>query len=156
MNAAAVTFRAMCAGDVVQLDLQPSQHDYLGMTRPAHGLEDGEDLVAGGPAWTALAADGRILCCAGFRYLWPPSEGFSGHAVAWALLARDIGPAHFAVTHFARRTIAESPIGRIEAIVRADVAAEPAWARLVGFRRRALLRKWGPEGKAHILFERIK
>lgn len=151
-----VTFRAMCAGDVVRLELQPSQHDYLGMTRPAHGLEDGEELVGGGPAWTAVAADGRILCCAGFRYLWPPTNMFTGHAVAWALLARDLGPDHLAVTLFARRQIEESPIGRIEAIVRAGVSAEPVWARLVGLRRRALLRKWGPEGKTHLLFERIR
>lgn len=147
----AVTFRAMCAGDVVALALQPSQHVCLGVTRPVHSLEDGAELVEGGPAWTAVASDGRILCCAGFKILWPDR-----HAVAWALLAAGLGSAHVAITRFARDRIAQSPLPRIEAIVRAGVVAEPKWARLVGLRRRALLRKWGPEGRAHILFERIR
>lgn len=151
-----VTFRPMLAGDVVQLVLQPSQHICLGVTRAVHSIEDGEELVAGGPAWTATGGDGRVLCCAGFTELWPATERTGGHAVAWALLAAGLGAAHVAITRFARERIAESPYSRIEAIVRADVSAEPAWARQVGLRRRALLRKWGPEGKMHLLFERVR
>jgi hypothetical protein len=154
--AAAVTFRAMIAEDVVELALQPSQHVCLGVTRAVHSIEDGEELVEGGPAWTAVARDGRILCCAGFRILWAANEATGGHGVAWALLAADLGPAQVAITRFARARIAESPLDRIEAIVRAGVVAEPQWARLVGLRRRALLRKWGPEGKTHLLFERVR
>ncbi|MEA3053560.1 MAG: hypothetical protein QOG72_2463 [Sphingomonadales bacterium] len=150
-----VTFRPMCAGDVVQLALQPSQHVCLGVTRAVHSIEEGEELVAGGPAWTAVGGDGRILCCAGFTLLWPANGLTGGHAVAWALLAADLGAAQLAITRFARRRIEESRFDRIEAIVRAGIVAEPKWARLVGLRRRALLRKWGPEGKTHLLFERV-
>jgi len=152
---AAVTFRDMLAGDVVQLALQPSQHAYLGITRAVHGIEDGEELVAGGPAWTAIAADGRILACFGAKFLWPPKGDFTGHAVLWALLAAGLGFAQVALSRFIAERIAGSDIARLEAIVRADVAAEPRWAAAVGMKRRAVLRRWGPEGADHILFERI-
>jgi hypothetical protein len=151
-----VRIREFLAGDVVQLVLQPSQHRFLGVTRPVHSIEDGFELEAGGPAWTAIAPDGRILACYGFTYLWQPTELAGGHAVAWALLAEDLGRAHVAITRFARDTIAASPIDRIEAIVRADVAADCRWAEMVGFNLVATLRNWGPEGKTHLLFERIR
>lgn len=150
-----VAFRPFLAGDIVQLALQPSQHVTLGMTRPVHGLEDGIDLAASGPAWTAIGG-GRILCCAGFQFLWPPREGFGGHAVAWAMLACGLGGAHLAITRFARGRIEDSSIPRIEAVVRADVSAECKWARLVGLNFRAQLLRWGPDGETHLLFDRIK
>jgi len=150
-----VSFREMLAGDVVQLVLQRSQHVTLGLARPVLSYEDGEELAEGGPAWSALGADGRMLACFGARYLWPPAGVFTGHAVAWALLAEGIGAAHLAISRFCAARIAESPIARIEAIVRADVAAEACWARLIGLRRRALLRRWGPQGAPHLLYERV-
>jgi hypothetical protein len=151
--------RPMAAGDVVQLALQPSQHKCLGMTRVAHSIEDGQELVAGGPAWTAIGRHhdgtwGRILCCAGFTILWPANEKTRGHAMAWAMLAEGLGAAHLAVTRFAQRRIAEAPYSRLEAIVR-DVEAEKAWAWYCGFRNPILLRAWGPEGEDHLLYERI-
>jgi hypothetical protein len=151
-----IVIRPFLAGDVVQLVLQPSQHRFLGVTRPVHSIEDGAELAAGGPAWTAIDPKGRILACYGFTFLWPPSGLTGGHAVAWALLAEDLGRAHVAITRFAQRTIADSPIERIEAIVRADVAADCRWAEMVGFELAATLRCWGPEGKTHLLFERVR
>jgi hypothetical protein len=151
-----VRIRGFLAGDVVQLVLQPSQHEFLGLTRAVHSIEDGQELAAGGPAWTVIGPEGRILACYGFTYLWPPSALTGGHAVAWAMLAPDLGRAHFAITRFARDTIAASPIDRIEAIVRADVAADCRWAEMVGFEMVAILRAWGPEKKTHLLFERIR
>lgn len=152
---AEVVIREMLAGDLVQLALQPSQHVTLGISKPVHSLEDGEEMVAAGPAWSAIAG-GRVLCCYGFAMVWPAGPGTGGHALAWALLAEDVGAAHLAITRFARATIAESPITRIEAIVRADVDAEVNWARMVGLNQVAELRAWGPDGKTHLLFERIR
>lgn len=153
-----VSFRGMLAGDVVQLALQPSQHVFLGVHRPVHSIEEGREMVAMGPAWTAVGSDGRILCCAGFGELFAPGPATGGHAVAWALLAAGLGPAHLAITRFARRQFAESPYSRIEAIVQAgpDHEKEGAWARRVGMKFAAWLPKWGPEGKLHVLYERIK
>jgi hypothetical protein len=146
-----VVFRDFLPADVVALALQPSQHVCLGVTRAVHSIEDGEELAEGGEAWTAAAPDGRILCCAGFKHLWP-----GRHAIAWAMLGVGLGPAHLAVTRFARDRIAESPLSRIEAIVRASVAAECKWAKAVGLRLRADLPQWGPDGETHLLFDRIR
>lgn len=168
----AVLFRPFLAGDVVQLALQPSQHVTLGLTRPVRDIEDGRELEAGGPAWTAIgmqgANRGRVLCCAGFTELFPaaplvagPSNptgagGTGGHAVAWALLAEGLGAAHLAVTRFARQQFDASAYSRIEAVVRASVAAECKWPRLIGMSLAATLRRWGPQGETHLLFEHIK
>lgn len=147
--------RSFLAGDVVQLDLQPSQHMTLGILKPIHTVEDGRELEQAGPAWTAIGDNGRILCCYGFAFLHPATDSFGGHALAWAMLAGGIGAAHVAITRFARETLASSPITRIEALVRADVEAECRWAEMVGFDHVATLRAWGPEGRTHRLYERI-
>ena len=152
---AAVFFRPFMAGDAVQLALQPSQHVALGMMRPFRDIEDGRELEAGGPAWTAIAG-GRIVCCAGFSEIFPASEKSGGHAVAWALLAGGIGAAHLAVTRFARRQFEESSYSRIEAIVRAAIAGECKWPKLIGMQFAATLRNYGPEAETHLLFERVK
>jgi hypothetical protein len=151
-----VSFRPFLAGDVVQLALQPSQHVTLGISKPVHTVEDGRELEALGPAWTAVDEEGRILACYGFGYQWPPSEKTGGHALAWAMLAEGLGAAHVAITRFARRTLETSPIERIEAIVRAGVEAEWRWAEMVGFTRVAELRCWGPEAETHLLYERVR
>lgn len=148
--------RAFLAGDLVQLDLQPSQHMTLGVLKAVHSIEDGEELEAAGPAWTVIGDDGRILCCYGFAFLHPPSDKTGGHALAWALLTSGLGAAHIAITRFARETLASSPIDRIEALIRADVEAEIKWAELVGFVRVATLRSWGPQGDTHLLYERVR
>lgn len=151
-----VSIRPFLAGDVVQLDLQPSQHMTLGINKPVQSLDDGRELEQQGPAWTAVGADGRILCCYGFAFLFPPADGFGGHALAWALLATGVGSAHVAITRFARETIANSQIDRIEAVVRGEVVAEWRWAEMVGLQLAASLRSWGPEGKTHRLYERVR
>jgi hypothetical protein len=151
-----VGIRPFLAGDVVQLTLQPSQHVTLGISKAVHSLEDGRELEALGPAWTAIADGGRILACYGFGYQWPPSEKTGGHALAWALLAPGLGAAHVAITRFARETLRTSSIERVEAIVREGVEAEVRWAEMVGFTRVATLRAWGPEAETHILYERVR
>lgn len=152
-----VRIREMLAGDAVQLVLQPSQHVTLGLVRPVMSIEDGRDLLGGFEAWTAYDSEtGRILALAGLAMLWPPSEQSGGHALAWALLSTDIGRAHVALTRFLKGRIEASGCDRIEAIVRADVAADCRWAAMVGMEQAHVLRSWGPEGKTHLLFERIR
>jgi hypothetical protein len=151
----AVQIRGFLAGDAVQLVLQPSQHVALGLKHAIHSIDDGRELEAAGPAWTATGG-GRILCCYGFAEVAPAGPRTGGHALAWALLAANLGAAHVAITRFARATLADSPISRIEAIVRAGVEAERKWAEMVGFELAATLRCWGPEGETHLLFERVR
>lgn len=151
-----VRFRPLLAGDVVQLALQPSQHVTLGIYAPVHDVEHGRELEAGGPAYTAIAPDGRILCCAGLTELWPAGPKNGGHALAWGMLAEGLGSAHLAITRFGRRLFETSSYTRIEAIVRAHVKAEVTWARLLGLKQSAVLEAWGPDGETHLLFDRIR
>lgn len=157
-NIASVAFRPMLAGDAINICVQPSQHVCLGVNRPILSLEDGEEMASGGPAWTAIDAfDGRILCVGGFKELWPPNPPLTdGHAIAWAILAANIGAAHHAITAYSRQRVAETTYSRLEVIVRMDVPAERRWARLLGFGNPRVLRKWGPEGAPHMLLERIR
>jgi hypothetical protein len=148
---AELEFRPMLAGDAVLLDLQPSQHHELGLYHPAYSLEEGEELAENGDAWTACRGS-RIITIAGFRDLF----GNGRHAVVWASHARDLGRDYLPITRFARKQIAESRFARLEAIV--DAADERAltWAGLVGLTAVHALRGYGPQGKDHILFERVK
>ena len=148
---APLEFRPMLAGDAVLLDLQPSQHYELGLYHPAYTLEEGEELAENGDAWTAHRGS-RIITIAGFRDLF----GNGRHAVVWASHATDLGRDYLPITRFARQQIAESRFQRLEAIV--DAADERAltWANLVGLTAVHALRGYGPQGKDHILFERVK
>jgi hypothetical protein len=146
-----LSFRPMLPGDVVLLSLQPSQHFELGLEHKSYTFEEGEDLAANGDAWTAYRGD-RIVASAGFRELFKRG---SGHAVVWAALATNIGSDHLPVTRFARKAIAEAPYRRLEAIVDAADVKAVGWAKLVGLTAVHELRGYGPEGKTHILFERV-
>lgn len=145
-----IAIAPMIAADAVEIQRQASQRVQLGIERDM-SLEEAEALADGaGEAWTIRQGD-RIVACVGLR------ETFIGRqAVAWAILAEGIGAAHLAVTRFAKRRIASSPLRRIEAIVRADVPAECAWARLVGLQAAHVLRCFGAQSETHVLFERIR
>lgn len=149
--AAPLAFRPMVASDAVLLDLQPSQHFEFGIEHKAYTLEEGEDLAGSGMAWTAHRGS-RIVAIAGFRELFKPG---SGHAVAWASLSAEIGDDHLRVSRFAKRQISAGWFRRLEAIV--DAANERAvrWARFVGLNMVHELKGYGPEGKTHLLFERV-
>lgn len=144
-----IGFRPMLAGDLIQLKLQPSQHFELGLEEEELDMPRARDLAANGPAWTAH--DGaRILCCAGFRETFPGVQ-----AVAWAMLATGIGPAHLAITRYAAARFAEAPYRRIEAIVESWNRPARRWARLIGLEEAHVLRAFGADSRDHILMERI-
>lgn len=141
--------RPMLAGDAVLLELQPSQHFELGIEHKRFTLEEGADLADNGLAWTAHRGS-TIVAIAGFRKLFP------GHAIAWAALSEDLGRDHLPISRFARQQVASAPFRRIEAIVDTDNDRACAWASLVGLEPAHTLRNYGPEGRTHILFERIQ
>lgn len=147
-----VDFAPMRADDALTIQRQASQLVQLGLERQM-SREEAEALAAD-EAWTASTADGRIVACIGLKETFPGVQ-----AVAWAIFAEGIGGAHLAITRFARaRIVARSRpdgLARIEAIVRASVPAECAWARLVGLTPAHLLRKFGAASEDHVLYERI-
>jgi hypothetical protein len=148
---APLEFRPMLAGDAVLLSLQPSQHFEFGLEHKSYTLEEGAELADNGMAWTAHRGS-TIVAIAGFRELFKPG---SGHAVAWASLSDDMGADHLRITRFARRQVRAGWFRRIEAIVDASNQRAVAWAKVVGLNQALELRGYGPEGKTHILFERV-
>lgn len=144
-----VTFRAMVAEDVLAIDVQSSQQ--IGFSGPVKDIDHGRALVAAGPAWSAIGADGAVLVCAGISEIFPGLQG-----VAWSLVGARIGRAHVAITRFARATIANSPLRRIEAIVRADQHKGREWAKAVGLELNTVMMAWGPDSSPHFLFERVR
>lgn len=144
-----VTFEPMIPVDAIDIQRQPSQRVQLGLVRDmTYG--EASDLANGGEAWTAWR-DGVPIACFGLRETFPGVQ-----AVAWAILADGLAGAHLAVTRFARARILASPLVRIEAIVKADVPAECAWAKCVGLTVAHILRRFGAASEDHVLFERIR
>lgn len=124
----------------------------MGLSEDPASILEGEALAAAGPAWTAIGADGTVLCCAGFTESAPGLQ-----AAAWAVLAPELGRAHVAITRFARWQIATSPILRIDAFV-ARRPRELAWARLCGLKEWARLGPWacGDTMEDIVLFSRFR
>lgn len=145
-----VAIAAMRPTDMLAIQRQSSQLVQLGIERDV--TMDEAEAVADGPgeAWTARW-HGRIVACLGLRETFPGAQ-----AVAWAILAEGVGPAHLAITRFARARIAASGLRRIEAIVREAVPAEVAWAGLVGLKPAHVMRCFGARSETHILCERIR
>lgn len=145
-----VQIAAMVPTDMLVIQRQASQLVQLGIERHVT-LDEAEAIATGdGEAWTARY-QGRIVACLGLRETFPGRQ-----AVAWAVLAEGVGPAHLAITRFARERVRLSRLARIEAIVRQAVPAEAAWAQLVGIRPVHLMRAFGASSEPHILCERIR
>lgn len=149
-----IQIRALEPIDVVALDLQESQVGQLGAFEPVRDIKHGVELQALGPAWSALDAEGNVLCCAGFGTVFPRQQ-----AIAWALFGARFAAsfrAQAAVLRFMRQRVADVDFPRLEAIARADRPSECGWLEAIGFEARTLLRKWGPLGQDHIFYERVK
>lgn len=159
------------------IELQDSQRSQYGMDPLALGVDEAQLYADQRNAWMALRGD-RVVAILGINETF---EGVQG--VAFALLGRDLGRDHVAVTRFARDVvIGQSKLQRIEAIVRApDLwaiedapehlrARKPAhmlelalqrptpeirWALAVGLEPAAVLRKFGFAGETHMLMEKI-
>lgn len=152
-----VEIRPFRARDAIELALQPSQWIEAGIECRAMDEAQALALEQSGPAWSAIGDDGRVLVCAGFGTMYFDSDCRPAHGVAWAMLTTGIGAAHVAITRHARRMIAQSPLRRIEAIVKADDEGDACrWARMVGLEMACVLRGYGADGTTHFLFERVR
>lgn len=152
-----VAFRPFLAEDAIALTLQPSQWIEAGIECCAIDESQARAMEVAGPAWSAIAPDGRVLCCAGIGTMYHDAAGEPAHGVAWAMLSTGIGAAHVAITRYARARISEARHRRIEAIVKADDDGEACrWARMVGLTLGHVLRGYGADGATHFLFERVR
>lgn len=134
--------RPLQPADVLLVDLQRHQ----ALEPGGVDLDYGYRVANGGWAWTAERA-GKVIGCAGLLEVWPTT------ALAWALFADNIGPAMVAMTRQARRTLRQHRWPRVEALVACSFPAGLEWACLIGMRQSAVIRRWGPNGQDHVLFE---
>ncbi len=147
-----MTIRRMIPDDAARCAVQATQRVQLGRERPSHMTrEEAESIIVAGEAW-ACERDGHVAALMGIAEDYPGVQG-----VAWALLSEGIGAAaHLEVTRHARRRIAASPLVRVQALVRASVDAECAWALLVGMKFEAVLHAFGAKSEDHALFARVR
>ena len=172
-----LSFQRLEAEDLFEIERQESQLTFLGS--PGDITQEAAEVLASQDiAWTAWAG-GRILACFGI------SELFHGmHGLAWALLGRQLGVHHLALTRFMQGAIRDCGLVRLELLARANddledlidmmaaqgmkldgaqlVAAAMArptpecrWAKLLGFEAAHVLRFFGAAAETHMLFERF-
>lgn len=136
-------------------------HPALLVIQPAQAVPplteaQAQELAAAGPAFAAVAEDGRVLAMAGVVPQWPEHE--DARAIAWAMVGFDAGPAmrriHRAVVDF----LARATYRRIEAHVHADFPAAIRWIEMLGFRRETPepMQGFDPTGRACYLYARVR
>lgn len=128
------------------LNLQAAQRKFDDEFMPDHARA----LEMAGNAYTAM--DGGVpIACSGIVEQW------EGRALAWAMLADDIGGQRFVRVHRAvRRFIDVAPYRRIEMQVDAEHAQAVRWARLLGFDVESKMRAFLPNGRDAFMFVRIR
>lgn len=158
---------------LIELPRQPSQRVQLGVNIDDMTLAEAQHLCAQPCAWLC-SWNNMPIAAIGICETFPGRQG-----VGWAALTSCLGVAHLALTRFAKRCIAESPLPRIEAVGRAaDAEAildqfpgldpyqlvtavmaiptpECTWLRLLGMKPVHVLRKFGGAAETNMLFERI-
>lgn len=157
-------FRPMQPDDLFAIDVQGSQATFLGLDA-APDEETALNLAAQPVAWAAVR-DGAVLACFGIN------EAFPGkHGTAWALLGKDIGADHLALTRFVRQVVEGCTLDRLDVLAKsrdygggirgmsaalADATTEVRWCLMLGFEPAHQLRKFGAAGETYMMLERIK
>jgi len=133
-----------------RLALQPHQQ-HLGVALREQGWA--EQVGDAGPCWTAVIRDqagkAEPIACAGFQECWP------GRAIAWAILGEEARRYMASLTYAVRRALLDYPAERIEAQALLDFAPAKRWARILGFKKEAVLRKYhqGQDYQAFVLLK---
>lgn len=170
-------FAPMRPEDLFAIDVQDSQTTFLGVDATPDE-ETALNLASQPVAWTAWGRDGKVLACFGFN------EAFPGkHGTAWALLGKNIGRDHMALTRFVRQVVADCTLDRLDVLARAvdveplaaelvaqgfdpdtgvlkewalkNATPEVRWCLMLGFQPAHLLRKFGAAGECYMWLERI-
>ncbi|MBX3480002.1 MAG: hypothetical protein KF842_06355 [Caulobacter sp.] len=126
---------AFRAAHLDALTLQPAQAAWRGRVGP----EATSALEAGGSAWT-LIRGGQVVGCGGVI------DRGSGRGEAWALIARDAGPAMLAATRIVRRYFQTAPFRRIEAVTANAFAPAQRWAEMLGFQSEGVMQAYCDDG----------
>ena len=107
-----------------------------------------------GPAFTGIADDGEIICCAGLRMLR------HGVAEGWAVMSSTM-PQHYRWLHRTVKgmladIIQSCGLRRVQISVDASFTIGCQWADHLGFQREGLMTRYGPHGEAHWLYARTQ
>lgn len=101
-----------------------------------------------GNAWSCWAG-ASVVACGGTIEVWP------GRNLAWCLLTRPALGGIRQITNAAAEVVA-TPLGRVEATVRADYPRGHRWMEILGFELETpLLKQYGPHGEDHVGYVRI-
>ncbi len=128
-----------------RLLLQPSQ----ALMQPT--LADptyGPSLASAGPAYSAVDGD-AVFACAGLIPQW------EGRAVAWALIAAEAGRSMIGIHKAVGRAMRLHAYRRIETAVASDFEQGHRWARMLGFEREGLMKRYTPDGRDCHLYARV-
>lgn len=128
-----------------EIMLQPSQADVFSYFDATYGRA----LKATGPCFTGVK-DGRILGCAGVVKQW------ENRAVAWSLLAGDIGNDFISIHKAVSRFLDMCEFNRVEAYVDADFEQGHRWIRMLGFTPEGRMRQFNPNGSDAVMYARLK
>jgi hypothetical protein len=116
---------------------------------PHFTLQYWDVLKSAGPAFSG-EVDGRIVACAGI------ATQFTGMGTMWAAVAADASPSFVRLHKCAMRLLQLTPLRRIEATAEADFSPACRWLELLGFQSEGLMRAYGPDGRDHWRYARVR
>jgi hypothetical protein len=146
-----IAFVPMAAADVPQIALRAGQHGTMGLYDPQMTEEYGWHLIGSGPCWTGVDTSSGVLAgAAGFTVAFPD------HAMAWALFSQCLDDHVRPVIRFVREQVVAGGWARVEAMTRCDRPEQGRFAQACGFRRVAVLRRWGPASIDMVLHEVVE
>lgn len=126
--------------------LQPSQ----AIMQPLlDNPEYAQSLKDAGPAYSAVDGD-AVFACAGFIPQW------EGRAIAWALISAEAGRHFVTITRAVKRAMDLHQFRRVETAVAHEFPQGHRWARMLGFTREGLMRRYTPDGRDCDLYARVQ
>ena len=130
------------AEHIRSIELQPRQAFVTGLARSAGKAEE---IIAAGPAFTALFDD-HVIACMGIL-----KEGERARDLCWTMLSKDAGQCLISITRAANRFMSTWP-NPLYAYSEANWPETVRWHKLLGFKIVGALfdaRKWLPDGQEH-------
>jgi hypothetical protein len=127
-----------------EIDLHDSQRSFYDYeARDAYARE-----LARGVAYT-VRLEGQIMICGGVL----PVDNTTGHL--WCFMSRFAGKHMLALHRVTRRFIEVSGKHTLHATTEADFPDGCRWLEMLGFRQAAVLHRYDPAGRDHILYTKV-
>jgi hypothetical protein len=140
-----------------ELKMIPFEPGHLASIIPRHEDQKPPEVMwsvlhTGGPAWTGMLDD-RILFCTGALIIW------LGVAEVWSFCDEECSRYPREVLKYQNeyldRVIREQKLHRVQAHVRASWRSAYRYIERLGFKREALMLKYGPNGEDFYLYGRV-